>query len=117
MRDRSHRTSTRPPRRRGVVLDAGLYVDDVGGHDLVHRREPGLDVMSVVQMNETRRAVSVSRRVSSFSNARFSVPDRLRRHLGTVFRMLAEQKESRIEEGHLMIDHVHMLISSVNSTC
>jgi putative transposase len=24
---------------------------------------------------------------------------------------LAEQKESRIEEGHLMVDHVHMLIS------
>ena len=26
-------------------------------------------------------------------------------------RRLAEQKESRIEEGHLMIDHVHMMIS------
>ena len=35
----------------------------------------------------------------------------LRRHLGLVFRALAEQKESRIEEGHLMVDHVHMLIS------
>jgi REP-associated tyrosine transposase len=35
----------------------------------------------------------------------------LRRHLGGVFRTLAEQKESRIEEGHLMADHVHMLIS------
>ena len=35
----------------------------------------------------------------------------LRRHLGEVFRKLAEQKESRIEEGHLMADHVHMLIS------
>jgi putative transposase len=28
-----------------------------------------------------------------------------------LFRKLAEQKESRIEEGHLMPDHVHMLIS------
>jgi putative transposase len=28
-----------------------------------------------------------------------------------VFRRLAEQKESRIEEGHLLPDHVHMLIS------
>ena len=37
----------------------------------------------------------------------------LRRHLGDVFRKLAEQKESRIEEGHLLLDHVHMLISSV----
>ena len=35
----------------------------------------------------------------------------LRRHLGEAFRTLAEQKESRIEEGHLMPDHVHMLIS------
>jgi putative transposase len=35
----------------------------------------------------------------------------LRKHLGEVLRRLAEQKESRIEEGHLMSDHVHMLIS------
>jgi putative transposase len=35
----------------------------------------------------------------------------LRRHLGEVFRSLAEHKESRILEGHLMPDHVHMLIS------
>ena len=35
----------------------------------------------------------------------------LRRHLGEVFRKLAGQKESRVEEGHLMPDHVHMLLS------
>jgi putative transposase len=35
----------------------------------------------------------------------------LRRHLGEVFRRLAEQKQSRVEEGHLMPDHVHMMIS------
>ena len=35
----------------------------------------------------------------------------LRHHLGEVFRFLAQQRESRIEEGHLMSDHVHMLIS------
>jgi REP-associated tyrosine transposase len=35
----------------------------------------------------------------------------LRQHLGEVFRRLAEQKQSRIEEGHLMADHVHMMIS------
>ena len=29
----------------------------------------------------------------------------LRKHLGEVFRKLAQQKESRIEEGHLMPDH------------
>ena len=34
----------------------------------------------------------------------------LRRHVREVFRKLAEQKESRIEEGHLMPDHVHMMI-------
>jgi len=35
----------------------------------------------------------------------------LRRHLGTVFRTLAGQKECRVEEGHLMPDHVHMMLS------
>ena len=35
----------------------------------------------------------------------------LRRHLGEVFRKLAIQRESRIEEGHLMPDHVHMMIA------
>ena len=35
----------------------------------------------------------------------------LRRHLGEVFRELATRRESRIEEGHLMPDHVHMLIA------
>ena len=35
----------------------------------------------------------------------------LRRDLGPVFRDLAEQKECKVEEGHLMPDHVHMLVS------
>jgi len=35
----------------------------------------------------------------------------LRKHLGNVFRELAEQKESKIEEGHLHLDHVHICIS------
>ena len=35
----------------------------------------------------------------------------LRVHLGEVFRKLAGQKESQVEEGHLMPDHVHMLLS------
>ncbi len=34
----------------------------------------------------------------------------LRKYLGEVFRQLAEQKESRVEEGHLMSDHVHMML-------
>lgn len=35
----------------------------------------------------------------------------LRRELGTVFRDLAQRQESEVLEGHLMSDHVHMLIS------
>ena len=35
----------------------------------------------------------------------------LRKHLGEVFCRLAEQKECKIEEGHLLADHVHMMIS------
>src|SRR6266404_3866391 len=35
----------------------------------------------------------------------------LRQRLAEVLRKLAEQRESRIEEGHLMPDHVHMMIS------
>ena len=34
----------------------------------------------------------------------------LRQHLGEIFRELARERESKIEEGHLMPDHVHMLI-------
>ena len=35
----------------------------------------------------------------------------LRQYLGEIFRRLARQKESGIEEGHLAADHVHMMIS------
>ena len=35
----------------------------------------------------------------------------IRRELGSVFRSLAEQWECEVEEGHLMPDHVHMLLS------
>lgn len=35
----------------------------------------------------------------------------LKQYLGEVFHRLARQKESQIEEGHLMADHVHMMIS------
>jgi putative transposase len=42
---------------------------------------------------------------------RKSLYAQLRRELGVVFRELAEQKECKVEEGHLMPDHVHMLLS------
>jgi putative transposase len=35
----------------------------------------------------------------------------LRRELGTVFRELVKRQESEVLEGHLMADHVHMLLS------
>ena len=35
----------------------------------------------------------------------------IRKNLGVVFRELALQRESRVVEGHIMLDHVHMLLS------
>lgn len=35
----------------------------------------------------------------------------LRRHLGEIFHELESHKESRVVEGHLMPDHVHMCLS------
>ena len=35
----------------------------------------------------------------------------IREYLGELFHDLAQQRECRIEEGHLLLDHVHMLIS------
>jgi putative transposase len=37
--------------------------------------------------------------------------DELRQYLGDIFRGLAAQRECQVEEGHLMPDHVHMLLS------
>ena len=50
-----------------------------------------------------------SSNVSSHSHE--TLYQELRRHLGEVFRRLALQKELKVEEGHLMPDHVHMLLS------
>ena len=36
---------------------------------------------------------------------------KLRKHIGEVLHDLANQKESAIVEGHLMLDHIHMCIS------
>jgi len=35
----------------------------------------------------------------------------IRKHLGEIFHELAKQKECRIVEGHIAVDHVHMCIS------
>lgn len=42
---------------------------------------------------------------------RKSLYKELRQYVGPLLRDLAGQKECRIEEGHLMIDHVHIMIS------
>ena len=42
---------------------------------------------------------------------RKSLYKNLRQYVDPLLKDLANQKECRIEEGHLMIDHVHMLIS------
>jgi len=35
----------------------------------------------------------------------------IRQELGSIIRELAQQKESQVEEGHLMADHVHIMLS------
>src|SRR5262245_5156138 len=40
-----------------------------------------------------------------------SIYEWVRREWGPIIRDLAQQKESVVEEGHLMADHVHMLLS------
>jgi putative transposase len=35
----------------------------------------------------------------------------IRAELGAIFKELASHRECRVEEGHLHVDHVHMLIS------
>lgn len=42
---------------------------------------------------------------------RKSLYGQLRKHLGEVFHDLARQKESKILEGHLQKDHVHMMVA------
>ncbi len=41
----------------------------------------------------------------------------LRPHLGKVRRELARQKECAIEEGHLMVDHVHTRAAATQDQC
>ena len=42
---------------------------------------------------------------------RKSLYGQLRQYLGQIFKDLARSRESEILEGHMMVDHVHMLIS------
>ena len=69
-------------------MDGGHRADDAAAQ--LHRQE------SVVFIRKCRR---------------MKLYGHLRRHLGEVFWKLAAQKESRVEEGHLLREHVHMLIA------
>ena len=42
---------------------------------------------------------------------RKAIYEQMRQYLGSTFRDLATQRESKVLEGHLRSDHVHMLIS------
>lgn len=53
--------------------------------------------------------VQISRGIHSQVSKK-ALYEELRKYLGEAFRKLAIRKESRIEEGHLMPDHEHMLI-------
>jgi putative transposase len=52
-----------------------------------------------------------SHRVFLPQSRRKALSHELRRHLGAVVRALAEPREGRLEEGHLMPDHGHGLLS------
>ncbi len=40
-----------------------------------------------------------------------AIDGQLRAYWGDVFRQLARHRESQVEEGHLLADHVHLLVS------
>ena len=57
---------------------------------------------------------NVGMQVPSYLDSKYRkkvIYGQLRKYLGEIFRDLALQRESNIIEGHLMGDHVHLLIS------
>jgi putative transposase len=78
-----------------------------------------------VDLTVTRRSIMTTSSFESLSHSRWDckyhvvfIPKRrkkelygnIRRFLGPVFRELANQRRSEILEGHMVQDHVHMLI-------
>jgi putative transposase len=61
-------------------------------------------------LNHTKLGMQVPHRLHP-KYRRKTLYSTLAKHLGPVFRKLAEQKDSRVEEGHIMRDHVHMMLS------
>ena len=56
-------------------------------------------------------ALSVSRVVFIPKYRKKAIYGGLREQLGEVLRQRALYRESRVEDGHLLVDHVHMLVS------
>ena len=79
----------RPPGYAGVAVEVLHLRESIRE---TFKREPPSTRKGVKQMDE---------------------PERIRRHLGEVFKDLGRHRESRIEEGYLMPDHVHMMISAL----
>ena len=48
-------------------------------------------------------------------SAKKSIFGKIKKNLGAVFHDLARRRECRIEEAHLMADHVHMLLSTAEN--
>ena len=71
------------------------------------------------RLNETQHrefkthkmGMQISRGIYLEGNRKKSIYGWVRKELGPIIRDLAQQKESVVEEGHLMADHVHMLLS------
>jgi hypothetical protein len=72
-------------------------------------RHASLRARNARVVSPATRTASATARIAK--RRRKTLYETLRRHLGEVFHRLAGQKESRIEEGHLMPHHVHMLIA------
>ena len=72
----------------------------------------GVPSCGTIEISEIPRADSAKYHVVFTPKYRKKVLfGKIKRQLGQVFHDLARRKECRIEEGHLMPDHVHMLIS------
>ena len=87
------------------VEDGVIWVYDLDDDGVLAFTDFGVETLSRDDLGCKYHVVSIPK------SRRKTLDQELRRHLGEVFRRLAFQKESKVEEGHLMPDHVHMLLS------
>jgi len=111
---------------------AGGYLLAVGDPPALPGRPPAFDVSGSRVRNSPREPLKHHGRESSMTTYRSlnhtkwhcqyhvvfipkyrkkAIYGGLREQLGEVLRQLALHRESRVEEGHLLADHVHMLLS------